>query len=244
VTRLRVAAALLIALFALAAGGAGAGGAKLAVFAAASLAEVLPQIDAAPSYNFAGSNQLALQIRQGAPVDVFASASPDSSQDLFRRGLVEKPRAFASNQLVLAVPRSNPARLRSVFDLARREGLRLVIGTPRLPAGAYARRVLSRLGLSSVLRKVVSEEPDVKSVLGKVVLGEADAGFVYMTDIKPVGDRVSVLRIPAWAQPKVRYEIAAVRSSQQADAARAFVELVVSSPRARRLLSRAGFDPT
>ena len=102
---------------------------------------------------------------------------------------------------MLAIPRSNPAGLRSVFDL-RRKSVKLVIGTARVPIGAYTRQVMRNLGMTSLLSKVVSEEPDVKSIVGKVALGEADAGFVYRTDVQPVRSRVSAIAIPAWAQPK------------------------------------------
>jgi molybdate transport system substrate-binding protein len=214
----------------------------LKVYAAASLTEVFQRIDAKPAYNFGGSNQLAFQIRQGAPADVFASASPEFTQALFREGLVERPVTFASNKLVLAVPKSNPAGLRSVFDL-RTKDVKLVVGTARTPIGTYTRQVLRRLGMTSVLSKVVSQEPDVKGIVGKLALGQADAGFVYQTDVKPVADRVTAIRLPAWAQPKVRYEIAVVRASTNKTAARAWTTTIAKSSRARRLLVQAGFGP-
>jgi molybdate transport system substrate-binding protein len=110
-----------------------------------------------------------------------------------------------------------------------------------VPIGAYTRQVLRNLGLTSVLSKVVSEEPDVKSIVGKVALGEADAGFVYRTDVQPVRDRVRAIVIPAWAQPEVRYEIAVVGSGRNKAAARAWVRMILTNARARRLLSQAGF---
>jgi molybdate transport system substrate-binding protein len=171
---------------------------------------------------------------------VFASASPSFTQDLFRERLVERPVTFASNELVLAVPKSNPAGLRTVFDL-RRKDPKLVIGTASVPIGTYTRQVLRRLGLTSVLAKVVSHEPDVKGIVGKLALGQADAGFVYRTDVRPVADRVAAIRIPARAQPKIRYEIAVVAGSPRRRAARAWVSMLTTDPRARRLLSRAGF---
>jgi molybdate transport system substrate-binding protein len=213
---------------------------RLTIYAAASLTEVFPRIDRRPAYNFAGSNQLALQIRQGAPADIFASAAPNFTQDLYRERRVEKPRTFASNRLVLAIPRSNPAALTSVFDL-RRKSVKLVIGTARVPIGAYTRQVLRNLGMTSVLSKVVSEEPDVKSIVGKIALGEADAGFVYRTDVQPVRDRVRAIVIPAWAQPKVRYEIAVVSSSRNKAVARAWVRMILTNAQGRRLLRQAGF---
>ena len=212
---------------------------QLRILAAASLTEVFPRIDRRPAYSFAGSNQLAFQIRQGAPADVFASASPEFTQSLFRDGLVERPVTFASNRLVLVVPKQNPAGIGSVFDL-RRKDVKLVIGGARVPIGAYTREVLRRLGLSSVLSKVVSQEPDVKGIVGKVGLGQADAGFVYSTDYRTATDRLVPIAIPAWAQPKVRYEIAVLARSTHKAAARAWVARLRAS-RAQRLLRTAGF---
>jgi molybdate transport system substrate-binding protein len=233
-----VPAALAVALLLAPAGGA-APSARLAVYAASSLTEVFPSIDSRPAYSFGGSNQLAFQIEQGAPADVFASAAPSHAQKLFRAGLVEKPRTFASNALVLAVPRSNPAGLRSVYDL-RDKSVRLVIAGPAVPVGDYTRRILRRLGLTVALDRVVSEEPDVKSIVGKVALGEADAGFVYRTDVRAAGGRLRAISIPRWAQPAVRYQVAVVRASRQRSSARKFVA-ALATPRARRLLVRAGF---
>ena len=233
-----VLAALAAALVLAPVGGAGSS-ARVTVYAASSLTEALPRIDTRPNYSFAGSNQLAFQIKQGAPADVFASASPSYTQALYREGLVERPRTFASNALVLAVPRSNPVGLRSVFDL-RDKNVRLVVGSAAVPVGDYTRRVLRRLGLSSALDKVVSQEPDVKSIVGKVALGEADAGFVYRTDVRAASDRLRAIAIPAWAQPAVRYEVAVVRASRHRTEARRFVA-ALATPRARRLFRQAGF---
>ena len=212
---------------------------KLTVSAAASLTEAFQAFDSAEAYSFAGSNTLAAQIKQGARADVFASASPQYTQDLFRAGLVEKPVTFATNRLVLIVPKSNPAGLTSVYDLARKD-VKLVVAAPAVPVGSYTRSVLRKLGLSSVLTKVVSQESDVKGVVGKVALGQADAGFVYVTDVKPVVGDVTSIRIPAWAQPRVRYEIAVVRSSSQKAAARAWIARVRGKA-GQAALARAGF---
>ena len=162
----------------------------LAIFAAASLTGVFPLIDRAPKFQFAGSDQLAFQITQGAPADVFAAASPEVSGAALRAGAssCSKPAAFATNTVVLIVPRANPARIHSVYDLTR-DGIKLVIGAKGVPIGDYTRKLLANLGLSSALKNVVSEEDDVKLVVAKVALGEADAGFVYRTDVKPVGNR-------------------------------------------------------
>ena len=211
----------------------------ITVFAAASLTAVFPQISPAPRYSFAGSDQLALQLQQGAPADVYAAASPKYPELLYHQGLLRKPLVFATNRLVLIVPRNNPARIGSVYDL-RRSGIKLVIGDKAVPIGAYTRQILDTIGISAdVLKNVVSEETDVKGIVGKVALGEADVGFVYATDARPVAARVKVVPLPAWAQPPIRYEIAVVKGGRE-PAARAFVARVTGKL-GRAALSRAGF---
>jgi molybdate transport system substrate-binding protein len=212
----------------------------LNVFAAASLTEVFPKIDDSERYSFAGSDQLALQIRQGAPADVFASASPKYTELAYRDGYVRKPVVFATNRLIVLVPRSNPADIKSVYDL-RRTGLKVVIGDKTVPIGSYTRQILDALGITSdVMNNVVSEETDVKGIVTKVAMGEADAGFVYRTDARPVSARTRAIPLPAWAQPPIRYEITIVKSSSHRAAARAYVRKVLSK-RGRTLLAAAGF---
>ena len=234
----RAAAALVVGILLVLPAGGQAAAPRLTVFAAASLTEVFQRIDSGQTYNFAGSNQLAFQLRQGGKADVFASASPEFTQDLFRAGLVERPRLLVTNRLVLIVPRSNPAGLRSVYDL-RRKDVKLVVGEARVPVGTYTRQVLRRLGTLSVLDKVVSEEPDVKGVVAKVALGQADAGFVYATDARVAASRLRTISIPASGQPQ-----GASRSPSCARApgraARAWVKRVTDGTRARRLLRQAG----
>ncbi len=217
----------------------GLAAAKLTVFAAASLTGVFPQIDKAPRYSFAGSDQLAFQIEQGAPADVYAAASSKYPQQLHAKGLVSKPRVFATNELVLIVPRANEAGIRSVYDL-RKRGLRIVIGAKGVPVGAYTRKALAALGLSSVLKNVVSEESDVKAVVAKVALGEADAGFVYRTDARAAARDLRQLSLPPRARPKIAYELAVVKGAKHLQAAQAFVARVLGA-RGRLALRRAGF---
>jgi molybdate transport system substrate-binding protein len=236
VKRAVVAAAAL----ALALPGAVAAGDRITVFAAASLTQVFPRIDKAARYDFAGSDQLALQLRQGAPADVYAAASPKYAQALYRDGIVQKPVVFATSRLVVIVPRANRAHVTSVYDL-RRSGVRVVIGDQTVPIGSYTRQILDTLGITnSVLKNVVSEETDVKGIVAKVALGEADAGFVYVTDAKPVSSKVRVVPLPSRAQPPIRYELAVVAASAHKAAARAFLRRVLS-PRGRALLKAAGF---
>jgi len=213
---------------------------RLAVFAAASLAEAFPKINPRPHYSFAGSDQLAAQIQFGAQADVYAAASPRYPELLFQKGLVEKPFPFATNTLVLIVPRSNPARIHSVTDLTR-PGVRVVIGDPSVPVGSYTLTVLKNLGISdAVLENVVSREQDVKGVVGKVVTGEADAGFVYVTDVRPVRGKVLAIAIRESAQPHVVYEVAVVKKSEHLRAAHRFVTALIR-PHAQKLLVASGF---
>jgi len=231
---------LAVALIALAVPAAVSGATTLNVFAAASLTDVLPKIDRAQRYSFAGSDQLALQIRQGAPADVFASASPKYAELAYRDGYVQKPVVFAMNKLIVLVPRSNPAGIKSVYDL-RRQGLKVVIGDKAVPIGTYTRQILDALGITAdVMSNVVSQETDVKGIVSKVALGEADAGFVYRTDARPVASRTRTVALPGWAQPPIRYEIAVVKASSHAAAARAYIKKVTSA-RGRKLLAAAGF---
>ena len=210
------------------------------VYAAASLTEALPRIAPDARFQFAGSNQLTLQIRQGAPADVFASASPIYTQQLYREGLVERPRTFATNSLVLAVPKSNPVKIRSVYDLAKRPKLKLVVAGAKVPVGLYTREVLKRLGLLRVLRKAVSQEPDVKGIVGKLALGEADAGFVYSTDVRVASGRLLAIPLPRRAQPTIRYEVAVVRSTKNRAGALELVADLLATD-GRRELARSGF---
>ena len=210
------------------------------VYAAASLTDVFPRISPSSRFQFAGSNQLATQITRGAPADVFASASPIYTQQLYRDGAVERPRTFATNSLVLAVPRRNPANIKTVYDLAKRPKLRLVVAGQKVPIGLYTREVLKRLGLLSVLRKAVSQESDVKGIVGKLALGEADAGFVYATDVRAASSRLVAIQLPPRSQPTVRYEVAVVKGTKNREAALEFV-VDLLSPEGRSELAKAGF---
>lgn len=231
---------LVVALLALVLPGSVSGAGPLTVFAAASLTGVFPRIDKAPRYSFAGSDQLALQIRQGAPVDVYAAASPKYTQLLYRDGFVSKPVVFAKNKLIVLLPRSNPADVQSVYDL-RHAGIKVVIGDRTVPIGTYTRQILDALGITGdVMKNVVSQETDVKGIVTKVALGEADAGFVYLTDARPVASRTRSVALPAWSQPPIDYEVAVVKASGSQAAGRAFVK-TLTSKRGRLLLARAGF---
>jgi molybdate transport system substrate-binding protein len=218
-----------------------AGGEPLTVFAAASLTEVLPQIDPGARYNFAGSDELAAQIREGAPADVFASASAGYTDELFDEGLVDEPQVFATNRLVLIVPQDNPADIERVDDVAA-PGVKLVVAAESVPVGGYTRELLETLRLERALENVVSNEDDVKGVVAKVALGEAEAGFVYATDAAAAAGDVGVVELPAGAQPPIEYTIARVTEHPHAIEAQAFIDLVLS-PEGQELLREAGFGP-
>jgi molybdate transport system substrate-binding protein len=240
-TRLAVLALAVAALAAASAPVSAGPTAPITVYAAASLTDVFPQIDNGPKYSFGGSNTLAAQIRQGAPADVFASANMMLPNGLYSTGgLCTKPVVFTRNALVIVVPRSNPADVRSVYSLTRK-GIKLVIAGSGVPVGSYTLQILENMNLSSaVLANVVSRETDVREVLAKVALGEADAGFVYATDAKVDAGKVKVIKLPAWAQPKVQYGICIVsKSSNKADA-QAFIRKVLSKA-GQAKLRKAGF---
>ena len=214
--------------------------APLTIFAAASLRDVLPEIDPLPDYVFAGSNQLAAQLRDGARADVFVSANERLATELAEAGVVGRPRMVASNLLVVVVPRSS-SRVRTLDDL-REPGIKLVLGANGVPAGDYARAALPVAGLESALDNVVSLEDDVSGVVAKVALGEADAGVVYATDARLAHDRVRAVPLPASAQPRIAYVAAAVTHRSKVARARTYLDLLVGE-RGRRAFEAAGFLP-
>jgi molybdate transport system substrate-binding protein len=211
----------------------------LTVFAAASLTDVFPRIDPKERYSFGGSNVLAAQIRQGLPADVFASANTTIPDVLHEQGLVEKPVLFTANTLVMIVPHGNPAHLHGIYGITR-PGLKIVLGAAGVPVGYYTRTVLAKLGLSGIVQKAVSQETDVREVLSKVALGEADVGFVYATDARTVKGKVAVFAIPPKAQPKAIYAAAVVGASANRPAARAFLKRLLGKT-AQAKLRAAGF---
>jgi molybdate transport system substrate-binding protein len=222
------------------AAGAQRDGTRATVYAASSLTDAFPKIAPSARYSFAGSNMLAAQIRQGAPADVFASANVKLPYGLYGDGLCSRPVVFTRNALVLIVPRSNPAHIKSVYDL-RRRGMKLVIAAQGVPVGDYTLQVLQKLKLTGVLKSVVSRESDVREVLAKVALGEADAGFVYSTDARSVPRKVRMLAIPPRGRPSVEYGICVVLARNKT-AGHTFVKRVLSRTGQRALL-RYGFLP-
>ena len=225
---------------------AGGAGTTLTVFAAASLkapfTALAEEFEAAHpgttvALSFAGSSDLATQISQGAPADVFASADAKNMAKLSNASLVDgTPRDFATNVLTIAVPPANPASITSFADLAR-PGAKVVICASQVPCGAATKTLEQETG---VALKPVSEESSVTDVLGKVVSAEADAGLVYVTDAKAAGDKVKAIPFPESAQAVNTYPIAAVRTSRNKDLAAAFIA-EVTGPEGRKVLRGAGF---
>lgn len=252
----------LVLLAALATGArAGPGRGSVVVFAAASLSDAFAELGRAferrnpglqATFHFAASSLLRVQILQGARADVFASADERNMQQVHEAGLLwTRPVVFARNDLVVVVPATNPAGIASVRDLVR-PGLKLVLPAPEVPVGAYARQVLANLardpGLGPefaerVLRNVASQEPNVRASLARVALGEADATFVYRSDVSSeYGGRVRVVEIPRWANVVAHYPIAVVRDAPNPAGARRFVALVLSEA-GQQVLVRWGFLP-
>ena len=208
---------------------------QLTIYAAASLTNVFPAIAPHEKYSFGGSNTLATQIQQGAPADVFASANMTLPKKLNEGGLCSKPVVFTRNRLVIVVPKKNPAHIHNIYDLTR-SGVKIDIAQSGVPVGSYTLQILQNMDLSAaVLKNVVSEETDVREVLAKVALGEADAGFVYSTDAKTVPKQVLVIKVPAWAQPKVQYGICVVSQSADKAAAQKFIKKVLSKAGQKKL---------
>jgi molybdate transport system substrate-binding protein len=236
------------------------GEATLTVFAAASLTEAFTELGqqfeadhpgVKVAFNFAGSQALSAQLGEGAPADLFASASTNEMNNAVAAGRVAdgSQRTFARNKLVVIYPMSNPAGLKKLQDLAK-PGLKLVLAAEEVPAGKYSLEFLdnasqdSALGVmfrDDVLKNVVSYEENVKAVFTKVVLGEGDAGIVYLTDINvDDADGVGRLEIPDALNVTATYPIAEVSDAQQPELARAYIELVLSA-QGQAILARYGF---
>ena len=227
---------------------------QLTVFAAASLTDSFgemattfeashPGVDV--SLNFAGSNTLRAQIDQGAQADIFASANTKEMDALVASGLAAEgtPQTFLTNRLVVITPTENPAGV-STFDDLTRPGLKLVLAAEEVPVGRYTRQMLDNAGAdfkAMVLANVVSNETDVKQVLAKVQLGEADAGIVYASDAVAAPE-LPVIEIPSEWNVLAKYPIAALKDAPQPELANEFVAFVLS-PDGQTILKKWGFSP-
>ncbi len=226
-------------------GGSSGSSNEIKVFAAASLTAAFTKIGeqytaanggTKVTFDFAGSQALATQIQQGAPADVFASA--DTTNMDRAKDLVATPQNFASNRLQIVVEKGNPKGVKGLDDLAH-SGLKLVLAAPDVPAGRYAKQVLDRAGVTV---EPASQEDNVKAVVSKVSLGEADAGIVYVTDVTAGGDKVEGVDIPKDQNVVATYPIATVKASKNQDEAQAFVDLVRSA-QGQQVLESYGFLP-
>jgi molybdate transport system substrate-binding protein len=227
---------------------------ELTVFAAASLREAFEGLAAGfeqahpgtkVRFNLAGSQELRTQLEQGARADLFAAADLAHMTALEKAGLVAAPAVFARNEPVIVVPRGNPAGIHAFTDLPKTR--RLVVGAPTVPIGRYTVQIFDAAAKkygadlrAKLEASISSRELNVRQVLAKVSLGEADAGLVYRTDARAAGDKVEVVAIPPALNVVAEYPIAVVKAAPQPELARAFAALVVSADGQRRLAA-AGF---
>lgn len=218
--------------------------ASLTVFAAASLRDAFTDLasdyearfpGARVTLNFAASSELAAQINEGAPADVFASADTTNMEKL-EAGTEATPVVFASNSLQIIVQPGNPRGIATLADLAK-PGLIYVTATPEVPIGKYAQTVLDKAGVTVSPR---SFEASVKGIVNKVILGEADAGIVYATDVLAAGTKATGVEIPAAVNVVARYPIAVPATSSRATAGAAFIAFVLSAE-GQSILAKYGF---
>ncbi|MDQ2957688.1 MAG: molybdate ABC transporter substrate-binding protein [Actinomycetota bacterium] len=186
--------------------------------------------------SFGASSALALQINQGAPADVFASAATKNMDQVIKAGGASAGTNFVSNVMEIAVPPSNPANIATVADLAK-SGVKVALCQPQVPCGAVAATVFKN---ADVTVKPVTLEADVKSTLTKVETNEVDAGVVYVTDVRSAGSKVKGIEIPASVNGSTEYPIAALTKAQNTAGAQAFVAYVLS-PAGQQVLAAAGF---
>jgi molybdate transport system substrate-binding protein len=245
------ACAVLALLAALVLGGCGddeAARPSLTVSAAASLKAAFTSYgkqfpDATARFSFAGSDELAAQIEQGVKPDVYAAANTRLPDELFAKGLAERPTVFAGNRLVLAVPASE-AKVASLQDLEG-AGVKVAIGSAEVPVGAYTRTVLEKLPArrrDAILANVRSEEPDVAGITGKLTQGAVDAGFLYVSDVRATDGELEAIELPSELQPEVAYGVAVVKGAKHPEQARAFVAGLLDGAGAQALAD-AGFEP-
>jgi molybdate transport system substrate-binding protein len=224
------------------------GSPPLTVSAAASLKSAFTEYgkqfkDADSRFSFAGSDELAAQIEKGVKPDVFAAANTKLPQDLYAKGLVEKPTVFAGNRLVLAVP-SDGAKVNSLKDLEGK-GVKVAIGAKDVPIGTYTRTVLDKLPpeqSKAILANVRTEEPDVAGITGKLTQGAVDAGFLYASDVRATDDKLKAIQLPDELQPEVAYGVAVVKGAKHPKQAKAFIDGLLNGA-GKQALDGAGFLP-
>lgn len=192
---------------------------------------------------FAGSDALAAQIRNGTKPALFAAANTKLPDELHAEGLLEQPVAFTTNTLVIAVQKDSD-KIKSIDDLSR-AGVKIAVGAASVPVGSYTRKVLGGLPAAerkAVIRNFRSEEPDVKGVVGKVANGAVDAGFVYITDVKAAEDQLKAIALPAQIKPEVVYSAGVVKGADPDGLGQQFLDLLLS-PAGQQALIKAGFGP-
>lgn len=229
-------------------GSAGASKTALTVSAAASLKKAFTAYgkqfpDASARFSFAASDELAAQIQQGVKPDVYASANTKLPDQLFAKGLVDKPSVFAGNRLVLAAP-AETSKITSLAEV-QKSGVTLAIGSAGVPIGSYTRSVLEQLPADqskAILANVRSEEPDVAGIVGKLTQGAVDAGFVYITDVQGTGGKLKAIELPDSLQPSVAYGVAVVKVAKHPEQAKAFIDGLLSGA-GQQALKDAGFEP-
>uniref|UniRef100_A0AAU3H4N9 Molybdate ABC transporter substrate-binding protein n=1 Tax=Streptomyces sp. NBC_01401 TaxID=2903854 RepID=A0AAU3H4N9_9ACTN len=222
----------------------GAPKADLTVLAASSLTDVFKTAGAAyekenpgtkVTFSFAGSQELAAQVKQGAPADALVTADTKTMDGLTSD--TGTPTVIAKNRLVIATGKGNPEKVENLKDLAD-PALKVVLAAPEVPVGRYGQEILDA---QKIAVKPVSQEPNVRAVLSKVELGEADAGLVYRTDAATATDKVEAIDIPDAQNAVASYPAATLKTSENSDAATAFVKWL-STPEAQKILAGAGFQ--
>jgi molybdate transport system substrate-binding protein len=247
-----VVTALLAAVPAVAAAGCGGDGdggegGELVISAAASLSNAFPEYADAAGYaarfSFAGSDELAAQIRQGAAPDVYAAANTTLPEELHSEDQVERPVVFATNRFVLAVP-AEGSEISSLEDLTE-PGVKIAIGDPEVPIGVYTRETLDKLPKSqskAILANVASTEPDVLGIAAKLNQDAVDAGFLYRSDVDASNGRIEGIELPPRLEPNVAYGASVVSDGDQQDEASRFVDGLLSNE-GQEALRENGFLP-
>jgi molybdate transport system substrate-binding protein len=216
--------------------------AGITVFAGSSMTTVLPELDSSNTYSFGSTGTLAAQITNGAPADVLMAANTTTAASLYALGIVEKPVNYTRNTLAVVVPKANPAGIKSIYDLTK-PGLKIDEAASSVPVGSYTVQVLNQMGLNAAVQaNVVSQETSDANVVSKVALGQVDAGFVYLSDYVIDPAHLTLIKVPAWAQPKITYSMAIVTKSPNQKAAQAWIAKVLS-PAGQAIFVKDGFLP-
>src|SRR6478752_2640279 len=241
-SRLPVIATILTLAVVLAGGASARSASGLTIFAGSSMTQVLPEIDSGNTYSFGSTGTLATQITNGAPADVLMGANTTTAASLYASGIVEKPVNFTRNTLAVVVPKANPAGIKSIYDLTK-PGLKIDEAASSVPVGSYTVQVLNQMGLNAAIQaRVVSQETSDANVVAKVALGQVDAGFVYLSDYVIDPDHLTLIKVPAWAQPKITYSMAIVTKSPNQAAAQQWMDKVLSAD-GQAVFVKNGFLP-